>query len=66
MTGRDWDRFNNQFCETFDETQERWRATKAKRKAEGKCWQCAKLTAVCTCPNVRHTAPLTSGNERAE
>jgi hypothetical protein len=49
-----WDRFNDQFRETFGETQDRWRATKAKRKAEGKCWQCAKLTTVCTCPNVKH------------
>ena len=52
----DWDRFNDQFRETFDERQDRWRATRAKRKAEGKCWQCAKLIAVCTCPNVQHFA----------
>lgn len=52
----DWDRFNDQFRETFGETQERWRrAARAKRTAEGKCWQCAKLIAVCTCPNVSHS-----------
>lgn len=50
----DWDRFNDQFRETFDETTDRWRATRAKRKAEGKCWQCAQLIAACTCPNVKH------------
>jgi hypothetical protein len=51
----DWDRFNDQFRETFGETQDRWRALKAKRKAEGKCWQCAKPIAECNChPNVEH------------
>jgi hypothetical protein len=49
-----WDRFNDQFRETFDETTARWRDTKAKRKAEGRCWQCAKPFAMCTCPNVKH------------
>lgn len=38
----EWDRFNDQFRETYDETRERWRETKARRKREGKCWQCAK------------------------
>jgi len=52
----DWDRFNDQFRETFDERQDRWRAARAKRKAEGKCWQCAKLIAMCTCPNIQHFA----------
>jgi hypothetical protein len=28
----DWGRFNDQFRETFDETEERWRAARAKRK----------------------------------
>ncbi len=48
----DWDR---QFRETDYEVQERWRATRRKRIAEGKCWQCAKLIAECNCPNVKHT-----------
>lgn len=43
-----------QFRETWSERRDRWRAIKAKRKAEGKCWQCANLIAVCTCPNVKH------------
>jgi hypothetical protein len=46
-----WD---DQFAENDDEVAERWRVTKARRKAEGKCWQCAKLIALCTCPNVKH------------
>jgi hypothetical protein len=50
----DWERFNDQFRETESERADRWRATKAKRKAEGKCWQCAKLVAQCECPNVQH------------
>ena len=54
----DWDRFNDQFRETFDEKQDRWQATRAKRKAEGKCWQCAKLIAECDCPNIKH--PVTT------
>lgn len=55
----DWDRFNDQFREMFDEQQERWRATRTKRKAEGKCWQCAKLIAECDCPNIKHAHPPT-------
>lgn len=47
-----WD---DQFRETADETRERWRRAKAKRKAEGKCWQCARPVAECGCPNVNHT-----------
>jgi hypothetical protein len=49
----DWDR---QFAETASERRERWVKTKAKRKAEGKCWQCAKLIAECACPNVSHNS----------
>jgi len=45
---------DRQFAETPWERQERQRATRAKRKAEGKCWQCAKLIAECACPNVKH------------
>jgi hypothetical protein len=45
----DWNRFNDQFREDEDERAERWRSIKAKRKAEGKCWQCAKLLAECVC-----------------
>lgn len=52
----DWNEFNDQFRETDWERQERWRATRAKRKAEGKCWQCAKLINICTCPNVKHAS----------
>jgi hypothetical protein len=52
MKGRpEWDR---QFSEDEDERQERWRAQRAKRKAEGKCWQCGKVIADCDCPNVKH------------
>ena len=51
MDRPDWDA---QFAETADETADRWSSIRAKRKAEGKCWQCAKLIAVCTCPNVKH------------
>ena len=46
--------FDRQFRETDDETRERWRRTKATRKAEGKCWQCAKSVTECKCPNVKH------------
>ena len=56
----DWDRFNDQFRETESETRDRWRRIKAERKAADKCWQCAKLIAVCTCPNVKHAQPGTS------
>jgi hypothetical protein len=52
-----WDRFNDQFSETFDERDARWREIKAKRKAEGKFWQCAKPIMECNCPNVKHAAP---------
>lgn len=52
MNGRPaWD---DQFREDWWEQQERWRATKAKRRAEGKCWQCAKPITDCRCPNVTH------------
>lgn len=53
MSQPDWDR---QFEEDDDERADRWRATKAKRQAEGKCWQCAKLDAECACPNVKHAS----------
>jgi len=46
-----WD---DQFAETEDETRERWRRIKAKRKSEGKCWQCAKPIADCKC-NLAHS-----------
>ncbi len=48
----EWD---NQFREDEDETRARWRGIKAKRKAEGRCWQCAKFIADCKCTNVNHT-----------
>jgi hypothetical protein len=58
-----WGRFNDQFRETDYERRERWRLTKAKRKAEGKCWQCAKPIETCTCPNVDHSALKTAQGE---
>jgi hypothetical protein len=61
-----WDRFNDQFRETFDETQDRWRAIRAKRKAESKCWQCAKLIAACTCPNVKHAINAEDGCHKGD
>jgi hypothetical protein len=45
----EWD---DQFREDEAERQARWRATKRKRIAEGKCWQCARLVAECVCPNI--------------
>jgi hypothetical protein len=58
-------RFDSQFRETEYERQQRWKETKRKRIAEGKCWQCAKPIAECDCPNVDHSkahAPSTSQN----
>lgn len=52
MSRPEWD---NQFAETEYERRERWRATKLKRIAEGKCWQCAKPIIECRCSNVDHT-----------
>lgn len=52
----DWQRFNDQFRETVWETRERQKARRNQRRAEGKCWQCAQLIAVCTCPNIKHDA----------
>lgn len=60
----DWERFNDQFRETEWERQERWRATRAKRIAEGKCWQCAKLVADCACPNNPTHSPTVSEGQR--
>ena len=54
MIRPDWD---NQFEETSWETGERWRKIKAKRRAEGKCWQCARLVAECRC-GFPITAPM--------
>lgn len=42
-------RFDDQFREDDDERRERWARTKAKRIAEGKCWQCALPIAECRC-----------------
>lgn len=47
----EWD---DQFAETESERQSRQAATRARRKREGKCWQCAKLVAECKCPNAKH------------
>jgi hypothetical protein len=41
-----WD---DQFAEDEDKRRERWRQTKAKRIAAGKCWQCALPFAECRC-----------------
>ena len=49
-----WD---EQFAETREEREDRWRAIRARRRAEGKCWQCAKPVAECSCPNVKHPTP---------
>lgn len=46
-----WD---DQFAETEWEKRERWKRTKQRRIAEGKCWQCAKPVAECKCPSVKH------------
>lgn len=51
----EWGRFNSQFSETMWETRERQRKTRAKRTAEGKCWQCASLIAECKCQNLSHS-----------
>jgi hypothetical protein len=51
MTRPEWD---DQFREDEDERRARWRKTRMKRIAEGRCWQCAKIIVDCTCPNVRH------------
>lgn len=51
-----WD---GQFAETTYEMNERWRKTRAKRIAEGKCWQCANPVETCACPNVTHNRPVT-------
>ncbi len=47
-----WDR---QFAEDESETRARGKRSKAQRKAEGKCWQCAAPIADCKCPNINHT-----------
>lgn len=39
---RDRRDMDGQFRETPEETRIRWRDIKAKRRREGKCWQCAK------------------------
>lgn len=52
-----WHRFNSQFYETDWERRERRAERKAQLKAEGKCWQCAKLIIQCDCPNICHPAP---------
>jgi hypothetical protein len=57
----DWD---GQFAETEDERQGRWRATRRKRIAEGKCWQCAKLVAACRCQNVAHQPAAPADTEK--
>lgn len=49
-----------QFAEDGHERRERWRAIKAKRKAEGKCWQCAKPIAECVSRNLRSIHPQRS------
>lgn len=46
-----WDR---QFAETEYERRQRQARERAKRTAEGKCWQCAEQIAACKCSNVNH------------
>ncbi len=57
-----WD---NQFRETGWERQQRWRKTRADRKAKGLCWQCDKPVLECTCPNIKHeyATPRSTGGE---
>lgn len=57
-----WSRFQSQFYETDWERQERWRNRRAKLKAEGKCWQCAKPIAECVCQNINHNATREADN----
>jgi hypothetical protein len=42
-------RFDQQFAEDDDERRERWHATKMRRTAEGRCWQCEKPVDVHPC-----------------
>jgi hypothetical protein len=56
-----WQQFNDQFRETAWERQERQRKTREKRIAEGKCWQCAKPVAECTCPNINRATLAAPG-----
>ena len=51
------DDFDEQFREDPDEAWERWQAIKASRRAQGRCWQCAKPVAECQCSNVKHNSP---------
>jgi DTW domain-containing protein YfiP len=50
----EWSRFQSQFYETDWERRERWRKTKDKRAAEGRCWQCGDAIEKCMCPNITH------------
>jgi hypothetical protein len=61
-----WERFNDQFRETFGETQDRWRDIRAKRKAAGRCWQCVKPFALCDCPNVSRADRPARPEEKAK
>lgn len=57
----DWREFNDQFRETEGEKRERWAATRAKRKAEGKCWQCGvRWKKPATRPEPKRTAKAVS------
>lgn len=56
-----WGRFNSQFRETEWERRERLRKIREQRRAEGKCWQCAKLIAECKCPNIDHAGRTSFG-----
>lgn len=53
----EWD---DQFAEDDDERRERFRKLRAKRTAEGKCWQCCRSFKYCACPNIRR-ADIKSG-----
>jgi hypothetical protein len=49
-----WRDMDRQFEMDESETRDHWRALKARRRAEGRCWQCAEPVAECKCPNVKH------------
>ena len=56
--------FDQQFAESYYEKQERWKKIKAKRRSEGKCWQCAKLLNDCECANLTRNQHLEDQKKR--
>jgi hypothetical protein len=53
MSRPSWD---DQFRETYQEREERWRRQRAERRARGECPICAKPIAQCRCEAERATA----------